>query len=353
MFTRLPETTQRYLLRDAEKRDPVTARRSHLARLLLRERYLTRESLMFRVESLMGFASFGEKSWQDNFYRDMRVVKAALKQAGFDLKYSRAGDRPGYYIAGGSSLHLNVITEITGALGEIDQEQIEIYKFIPPAQKFFQACSIINLGKKISMQGIAHEHYYLSFEEFLKIILSILKKASIDYMVGGAVAAWPWGEPRSTQDINIVMHLGIEQINALSQELEEAEIYLPPDIILENLNETRGDLPINAIHGASGYKAEMFLMRDDDELRKTAFQRRVEVDFGSEIGEVFIHSPEDLIIYKMLYYSLSQQTKHIRDIGSIIKTRGDELDYEYIQKWAIEKQLTAIWQEIQRELDMR
>ena len=130
------------------------------------------------------------------------------------------------------------------------------------------------------------------------------------------------------------------------------DIYLPPDIILENLHETRIDLPINAIHGASGYKAEMFLMREGDELRKTAFQRRVKVDFGSEIGEVFIHSPEDLIIYKMLYYSLSQQTKHIRDIGSIIRTRGNELDYGYIQKWTREKQLVTIWQEIQRAIDM-
>jgi hypothetical protein len=193
---------------------------------------------------------------------------------------------------------------------------------------------------------------YLSFEGFLKMILSVLEKAGIDYMIGGAVAVWPWGEPRSTQDIDIVIHLGIEQINALSKELEKAEIYLPPDIILDNLNETRGDLPINAIHGASGYKAEMFLIREDDELRKTAFQRRVKVDFGSGIGEAYIHSPEDLIIYKMLYYSLSQQTKHIRDIGSIIKIRGDKLDYDYIQKWAREKQLTAIWQEIQRELDL-
>jgi len=192
---------------------------------------------------------------------------------------------------------------------------------------------------------------YLSFEDFLKIILSVLEKAGIDYMIGGAVAVWPWGEPRSTQDIDIVIHLGIEQINALSKELEKVDIYLPPDIILDNLHETRIDLPINAIHGASGYKAEMFLLREDDELRKTAFQRRVKIDFGSEIGEVFIHSPEDLIIYKMLYYSLSQQTKHIRDIGSIIKSRRDDLDYEYIQIWAIKKQLNAIWQEIQRELN--
>lgn len=192
---------------------------------------------------------------------------------------------------------------------------------------------------------------YLSFEDFLKMILSVLEKAGIDYMIGGAVAVWPWGEPRSTQDIDIVIHLDIEQINALSEELGKLDIYLPPDIILENLHENRIDLPINAIHGASGYKAEMFLLREGDELRKTAFQRRVKVDFGTEIGEVFIHSPEDLIIYKMLYYSLSQQTKHIRDIGSITKTMGEKLDDEYIQKWAIKKQLTSIWQEIKRELE--
>ena len=151
MLTQLPETTQRYLLRDAEKRDPVTARRSFLAQFLLRERYLTRESLMFRVESLMGSASFGDKSWKDNFYRDMRVVKVALKQAGFDLRYSRTGNRPGYYITGETPLHADVKKEIAGALGEIDQEQIEIYQRISSAQKFYQACSIINLAKKVSL----------------------------------------------------------------------------------------------------------------------------------------------------------------------------------------------------------
>jgi hypothetical protein len=194
---------------------------------------------------------------------------------------------------------------------------------------------------------------YLSFEEFLKMILSVLEKAGIDYMIGGAVAVWPWGEPRSTQDVDVIIHLGIEQINALSKELENVDIFLPPDIILENLYETRIDLPVNAIHGASGYKAEMFLLREEDELRKSAFRRRVKVDFGPEVGEVFVHSPEDLILYKMLYYSLSQQSKHIRDIGSILKTIGETLDYAYIQKWASEKQLSTIWQEIQSQLDNR
>lgn len=194
---------------------------------------------------------------------------------------------------------------------------------------------------------------YLSFQEFLKMILAVLDEAGIDYMIGGAVAVWPWGEPRSTQDIDIVIQLGIEHVNALSKELEKVEIFLPPDIIMENFFETRGDLPINAIHGASGYKAEMFLVREEDELRKAAFQRRVKIDFGPEVGDIYIQSPEDLIIYKMLYYSLSHQTKHIRDIGSIIKTMGEQLDYEYIQRWAAEKQLAAIWQEIIQELETK
>lgn len=158
MLTKLPDATQSFLLRDAEKRDSVTARRSHLARLILRERYLTRESLIFRVETMMGFASFGEKSWKDNFFRDMQVVKAALKQAGFDLKYSRKKDSPGYYLAAEAPLHPDLRNEIAGAVKEIDQRQIEVYKRLSPAQKFYQACSIINLARKVSMrQGNAHE----------------------------------------------------------------------------------------------------------------------------------------------------------------------------------------------------
>lgn len=193
---------------------------------------------------------------------------------------------------------------------------------------------------------------YLSFEDFMKMIVSVLDRAGIEYMIGGAVAAWIWGEPRSTQDLDLVIHLSTEKINTLSAELERIEIYLPPEIILENIHETRADLPLNAIHGASGYKAEMFLVREADEFRALAFQRRVKVDFGPELGEVFIHTPEDLILYKILYYSLSQQTKHIRDIGAIVGSLKGRLDYEYIQTWAGRKNLISIWDAIRKEIGL-
>lgn len=193
---------------------------------------------------------------------------------------------------------------------------------------------------------------HLSFEEFIRMILTVLDRAGIDYMIGGAVAAWAWGEPRSTQDLDLVIHLSMERAGILSKELERLEIYLPAEIMLDHIRETRADLPVDAIHGASGYKAEMFLVRETDEFRKLAFQRRVQVDFGPGLGKVYVHSPEDLILYKMVYYSLSQQSKHIRDIGAIIGAMGERLDYSYIQKWARQKNLTAIWETIQKELGL-
>lgn len=150
---RLPEESQSYLLLDAEKRDVVTARRVHLSRILWRERYITREGLIQRVEMVMGQACFGEKSWEDNFYRDMRVVKTALKHSGYELSYSRKREKPGYYLAGEPDLHPDEEKAVREALRELDPQQIEIYRRISPAQKFFQACSITNIAKKMSTAG--------------------------------------------------------------------------------------------------------------------------------------------------------------------------------------------------------
>lgn len=150
MLSKFPDEAQSFLLIDAQKRDLVTARRAHLLAILWRERYISRQGLIERLERLLGNACFGEKSWEDTFYRDMRVVKAALKYAGYKLKYSRKSEQAGYYIAGEPVLHPDQVKSLVAALNEVDPQQIEIYKKLPPAQKFFQACSIINFAQKVS-----------------------------------------------------------------------------------------------------------------------------------------------------------------------------------------------------------
>lgn len=42
---------------------------------------------------------------------------------------------------------------------------------------------------------------------------------------------------------------------------------IPAEIILDNILEDRADFPINAIHMYSGLKADLYPVREGDELR--------------------------------------------------------------------------------------
>ena len=190
------------------------------------------------------------------------------------------------------------------------------------------------------------------FGDFLRLVLDALESSDVDYMIVGAVAVWAWGEPRTTNDFDLVIHVPLTQMMKLSQELEKRAMLVPFDILLDIYIENRADTPVNAIHLYTGYKAELFLLRPEigDEYAMTAFSRRVKLDLGPPLGEVFVNSPEDLILSKLRFFKISHQPKHTRDIASIVLELGDELDRLYLEAWAARLDTMDIWQEILRAL---
>ena len=186
----------------------------------------------------------------------------------------------------------------------------------------------------------------LDITGFLKLILECLEAAEVEYLIGGAIAEWAWGEPRATQDLDIVINLPIKAVGRFSKELEKRNMPVPVDIILDAMMEDRADNPLNAIHRYSGLKADLYFMREGDALRQSAFQRRVLVDYGPPIGKVYVHSPEDLILYKLMYLGLSGQPKHARDIAAILRAKKNQLDLGYIEEWVTQLGLGSVWKEI-------
>jgi hypothetical protein len=186
----------------------------------------------------------------------------------------------------------------------------------------------------------------LDIAGFLKLVVEALNAAGVEYLIGGAIAEWAWGEPRATQDLDLVVNIPIKSVSKLSKELEKRDMLIPAEIILDNILEDRADIPINAIHMYSGLKADLYPVREGDELRQSAFQRRQQVDYGPPIGKVYIHSPEDLILYKLMYFGLSQQSKHSRDIAAILKAKKNELDLDYIERWVDRLGLSSLWKEM-------
>lgn len=266
--------------------------------------------------------------------------------------------------------------QIAGAVAEVDDAQIAASRHLTIPQKLEQALSMIQLAEEVSSYRLRKIQPELSnaaalqivrradvplkrmaemadetmqFRKFLRDVLDAVEASGVDYLIGGAVAAWAWGEARTTRDFDVVVDLPMNRIISLSEELAQRGMAVPQEVIIDLLV-SPADLPIHAIHNPTGYKAEFFLLRPDDALRASALSRRMLVDLGPSIGEVYVHSPEDLILYKLLYYSLSQQTKHIRDISSIVKTIGDDLELDYILRWVARLDLEEIWQDVWAQL---
>jgi hypothetical protein len=138
------------LLKDAAQRDLVTARRKLLVEFISRERYLSREALITRVETVLGKGCFGEAAWEDVFYRDMRVVKDSFRAAGYHLAYSRSQERPGYYLKGEEALGAEVARQIQGAVAEVDPRQTAVTRRLTPAERAQQGLSITHLAHRVT-----------------------------------------------------------------------------------------------------------------------------------------------------------------------------------------------------------
>ena len=124
----LPTVIKDAILHNAIQRDITTARRAALLEILWNERYCTRSQLIARVELRLGKGCFGTSAWEDTFYRDMRFVKQALKGAGFQLRYGRNKQQPGYYLDGQPALSSEIKQVLKDSAAEVDQRQIDVYR---------------------------------------------------------------------------------------------------------------------------------------------------------------------------------------------------------------------------------
>jgi hypothetical protein len=70
----------------------------------------------------------------------------------------------------------------------------------------------------------------LDFAGFLKLMIDALQASGVEYLIGGAIAEWAWGEPRAIQDLDLVVKISIKSINKLSKELEKRDMLVPAEI---------------------------------------------------------------------------------------------------------------------------
>ena len=150
----------------------------------------------------------------------------------------------------------------------------------------------------------------------LELFARRLNTVGVPYMVTGSVAAIAYGEPRMTNDLDIVVELQHGDVERLITEFPPPEYYCPPAEVIgvEVARERRGHFII--IHRDSGLKADIYLCGDDPlHAWGMANTNTIEID-----GDAVPLAPlEYVIVRKLEYYMEGGSEKHIRDIRSILK----------------------------------
>ena len=182
----------------------------------------------------------------------------------------------------------------------------------------------------------------LSPEAYL-IFTRKLNELSLRYMVSGSVAAIYYGEPRMTNDVDIIVFLRREDVNRLEKAFPAEEFYCPPRevIQMELAREQRGHF--NLIHHDTGFKADIYLS-GRDELHAWGMAHAQEADLEGD--KVSFAPPEYVIIRKLQFYREGGSPKHLRDIGRMLISLGEDWPRETLLEMIRQHGLQAPWAEV-------
>ncbi len=182
-------------------------------------------------------------------------------------------------------------------------------------------------------------------DELLGQVIEVLERLKITYMIVGSIASGAYGEPRMTQDIDVVVDLRYGDIKPLCEAFGPDEFYVSVEVAAQALQ--RGG-QFNVIHPASGNKID-FMMARHDSWGDEQISRRQRVRILPD-KEGYTARPEDIIISKMGYYKEGGSEKHLRDIAGILKISSEEVDRDYVIRWAEKLGLMEVWTAVLRRL---
>lgn len=175
----------------------------------------------------------------------------------------------------------------------------------------------------------------------------IFDAEGITYYVTGGVAAIAYGESRTTQDLDVVLSVPRDNILALATALEQAGFYVPgvEDVMTGRMQ----TLQVTQIDTIS--RADLVIAKVNP-YEQLKFERRQAYILPGNTS-IYLASPEDLVINKLRWGRQSQSQKQWRDVLGILKAQQEQLDYEYMHRWAAEFDLSESLEQATVEAGVR
>ena len=182
--------------------------------------------------------------------------------------------------------------------------------------------------------------------ELLRHCVTALERLRLPYFVTGSVATVYYGEPRFTNDVDVVVALPLQCVLQFCRAFPQPEFYLSEDAVREAV-EHHGQF--NIIHPTSGLKIDI-MIPSDTPFNESRFARVNRVKPSNDYDAWFA-AAEDVILKKLEYFREGGSEKHLRDIAGVLKISGDRVDLTYIASWAVRLGLESIWERVKNRVD--
>ena len=184
-------------------------------------------------------------------------------------------------------------------------------------------------------------------QQFFERVVAALESLEIPYMITGSVGAMLYGEPRLTNDMDVVVMLAPRHIQPFIEAFDDPSFYVPPPETILDAIRQRGQF--NLIHVDSGSKVDLILRKQTD-FALAEFERRRPVVFTERI-ESQSATAEDIIVAKLLHFREGGSQKHLDDIAGMLRTMGTDLDQGYVDNWIARLDLAHEWNLAQQHKD--
>ena len=171
----------------------------------------------------------------------------------------------------------------------------------------------------------------------LKSIAKLLEDAKVFYMISGSMAANYYTVPRMTRDIDVVLELIPGDIERLIESLDK--IFWVDSEVASHEASACG--MFNVIHKDYLIKVDCIIGKDS-EFQKSAFKRRKQVRI--EDHPLWLISPEDLILAKLLWAQESLSEMQLNDVRHVLERK--DLDRDYLSRWITKLGLVNLYEKV-------
>ena len=166
-------------------------------------------------------------------------------------------------------------------------------------------------------------------------LLKVLAKLDVPYQVGGSVACSVHGVPRSSLDVDVLVSIEPNKVDALVHSIDE-EYYVSRSHAHEAVE--RGTA-FNIIHLDTMMKVDIFIAKAD-RFRRQSLARRILETFEEETqtASIYITGAEDIVLHKLVWFRKGDETSEHQwqDVLGVLRVQGNSLDVSYMKTWASE-----------------